>query len=387
MGIISAVGNTVEENRTALKNGVCGISLNSPFRSRHSGLPLAAVSLSNEALREKGQVDDASVTRTSLLALHALQEAVRDAGLTDREIRSSSTALIGGTTVGGMCEADHLYKDITEKNAASPFLGSYDCASVFLFLQEYYRMEGIINTINTACSSAANAILYGARLIRNGLARTVIAGGADSLSRFTVNGFNALHILSPEVCRPFDWHRQGLNLGEGAAFLVLEGGAHLDPRKKRYAELKGYHTTSDAYHPTSLSPTGEGPYLAMQGALASAGIVPAGIDFINAHGTGTENNDEVESKAMIRVFGRPPAFASTKANTGHTLGAAAAVEAVYSLLCLDNQEIYPNLHFTETIPGLELRPVTVYQPYPLRHVMSNSFGFGGNCVSLIFSKS
>ncbi len=387
MGVISAIGNTVTENHSALKNGVCGITMVPDPASGFIRVPLAAVSLHDELLREKLQVYDPAVTRTTLLALHAFREAVQDAGLTAEDLNSDRTALIGGTTVGGMCQADELYRDVSQRYTASPFLSSYDCSSVFIFLQELYRMEGIVDTINTACSSAANAIGYGARLIRSGLAKKAIVGGADSLSKFTISGFNALHILSPEICRPFDRDRQGLNLGEGAAFLVLEGEEDITRRKKVYAEVKGYHNASDAFHTTSLSADGIGPYLAMQGALMAAGLNAGEVDFINAHGTATENNDESESKAMIRVFGEPPPFISTKSNTGHTLGAAAAVEAVYSLLSLAHQEIYPSLHFSEVIPGTDLEPVTGYRRSPLRHVMSNSFGFGGNCVSLIFSKS
>jgi 3-oxoacyl-(acyl-carrier-protein) synthase len=387
MGVISAIGNTVTENHSALKKGVCGITMVPVSASGFTRVPLAEVSLPNDGLRERLQVDDPAVTRTTLLALHAFREAVRDAGLSGEDISSDRTALIGGTTVGGMSQSDELYRDVSQRYANSPFLSSYDCSSVFLFLQDQYRMRGIIDTINTACSSAGNAIGYGMRLIRSGLAGKAIVGGADSLSKFTISGFNALHILSPEICRPFDRSRQGLNLGEGAAFLVLEGEDEISPGKKIYAELKGYHNASDAFHPTSLSANGEGPYLAMLGALAAAGLNPEEVDFINAHGTATENNDESESRAMIRVFGTPPPFASTKSNTGHTLGAAAAVEAVYSLLSLAHQEVYPGLRFSEVIPGTELQPVTTYRRSPLRHIMSNSFGFGGNCVSLIFSKS
>ena len=387
MGVISAIGNTVTENHSALKNGVCGITKPPHSSPDLSQVPLAEVSLSNELLRERLQVFDPAVTRTTLLALHAFREAIRDAGLSGEEISCERTALIGGTTVGGMSQSDELYRDVSERYAASPFLSSYDCSSVFMFLQDQYRMKGIVDTINTACSSAGNAIGYGMRLIRSGLAGKAIVGGADSLSKFTISGFNALHILSPEICRPFDRSRQGLNLGEGAAFLVLEGEDEISPDKKVYAEVKGYYNASDAFHPTSLSANGEGPYLAMQGALAAAGLQAGEVDFINAHGTATENNDESESRAMIRVFGEPPPFASTKSNTGHTLGAAAAVEAVYSLLSLEHQEIYPGLRFSAVIPGTELQPVTSYHRSPLRHIMSNSFGFGGNCVSLIFSKS
>ena len=239
-----------------------------------------------------------------------------------------------------MCLTDELYADANKQDNGSEYLSSYDCASVNMYLQTHYEMNGIINTINTACSSSANAIMYGARLIKNGIARRAIVGGVDSLAKFTINGFNALHIFSPEQCTPFDENRKGLNLGEGAAFLILEKEEDING-KKVYAELTGYCNTNDAFHPSSLSDEGDGPFLAMQGALQSAGIHPSDIDFINAHGTGTENNDEVESKAMLRLFEKPPAFASTKANTGHTLGAAGAIEAVYSILNLLHQEIYP----------------------------------------------
>jgi len=387
IGVISAIGRTVAASHLALKKGLGGISRKIPFDSLYSTFPAGIAPMSDAGLKEALGVTSTATTRTGLLGLHALSEAVKDAGLREEDLSSAATALIAGTTVGGMTGADDLYRDVTEHRAASPFLSSYDCASVTLFLREYYGMQGIVDTINTACSSSANALIYGARLIRNGFAQTVIAGGMDGLSRFTLNGFGALHILSPEICAPFDAHRQGLNLGEGAAFLVLEGEDSLPRGKKVYAELTGFHNSSDAYHPTSLSPQGEGPFLAMQGALSSAGLHPAEIDLINAHGTGTENNDEVESRAMLRVFERVPPFVSTKSYTGHTLGAAAAVEAVFSLLSLEHQELYPGLQFAEPIPESGLRPVTVYQRAEIRHVMSNSFGFGGSCASLILSQS
>jgi 3-oxoacyl-(acyl-carrier-protein) synthase len=285
-----------------------------------------------------------------------------------------------------MCLTDELYHDANTDADGSEFLAAYDCGSVSLYLQARYAMNGHINTINTACSSSANAIMYGARLIKNGLAERAIVGGADSLAKFTINGFNALHILSPELCTPFDRDRKGLNLGEGAAFLVLEKEEDLT-NGKIYAELTGYGNTNDAFHPSSLSEQGDGPYLSMKQALASAALDASGIGYINAHGTGTENNDEAESRAMIRLFGTVPAFTSTKSNTGHTLGAAGAVEAVYSILNLVNQEVYPGLHFKQAIESTQLQPVQSYKKMQLEHVMSNSFGFGGNCTSLIFSKA
>jgi 3-oxoacyl-(acyl-carrier-protein) synthase len=355
--------------------------------TRYASLPAGVVPMEDSGLRQMLAVDDPAVTRTALLGLKAMQEAVADAGLDAEELSSASTALITGSTVGGMSAADHLYLDVTERRANSPLLASYDCSAVTLFLQRYYKMRGIIDTINTACSSSANAIIYGARLIRNGFARTVVAGGMDALSKFTINGFSALRILSPDICAPFDAGRKGLNLGEGAAFLVLEGEGNLPRGKKTYGELTGFHNCSDAFHPTSLSPEGIGPLLSMQGALNSAGLHPREIDLINTHGTGTENNDWVESNAMLKAFETVPPFVSTKSYTGHTLGAAAAVEAVFSLLSLEHQELYAGLQFAAPIPEFGLRPVTNRQRATIRHVMSNSFGFGGSCSSLIFSKS
>jgi 3-oxoacyl-(acyl-carrier-protein) synthase len=223
-------------------------------------------------------------------------------------------------------------------------------------------------------------------LLKHGLAKRAIVGGVDSLAKFTINGFNALHILSDEICMPFDQNRKGLNLGEGAAFLILEKEEDV-AGKKVYAELTGYCNSNDAFHPSSISDEGDGPYLSMKGALEIAKLNTSDINYINAHGTGTENNDYAESKAMMRLFGNPPAFASTKSNVGHTLGGAGAIEAVFSILNITNGEVYPNLHFSAAIEHTGLTPVTSYQKMDVKHVMSNSFGFGGNCSSLIFSKA
>lgn len=385
IGVISAIGHNVAENHMSLVNGFSGITTQSKINTRYAGtLPFGEIMLSDEALKRMLHVSDNSVTRTGLFALHAFRQATADAGLDATQIASSETAFINATTVGGMCMMDDLYRDATGHEPLSPYAASYDCASVTRFVSKAHGMQGIMNTINTACSSSANAIMYGARLIRHGLASRAVVGGVDSLSKFTINGFNALHILSGEACRPFDRDRDGLNLGEGAAFLVLEKEENAGGRKV-YARLTGYSNANDAYHPSSLSDNGEGPFLAMQAALEEAQLLPADIDFVNAHGTGTGNNDEAESRAMLRLFGSVPPFVSTKANTGHTLGAAGAIEAVYSIMNIGHQEIYPAVHFSEPITDTQLRPSPVHEKRPIRHVMSNSFGFGGNCSSLIFS--
>lgn len=388
IGVISAIGNSVPENHAALKAGKCGMTRLEMLESRFADkLYFGEVKISTGDLKQKLNAHEPGVTRTSLLALHALNEALQNSGLNSAQIESSDTALIGATTVGGMCLTDEMYKDANQNSGGSEYLSSYDFASVNLYLQKRFKIGGIVNTINTACSSSANSIMYGARLMKQGLAKRAIVGGADSLAKFTINGFNSLQILSPEICKPFDQNRKGLNLGEGAAFLILEKEEDCIG-KTIYAELTGYCNSNDAFHPSSLSDQGDGPFLAMKGAIVSAQLLPQSIGFINAHGTGTENNDAVESTAMERLFfNEVPDFASTKSNTGHTLGASGAIEAVYSILNLKYQEVYPALNFDTPIEATELVPVKRYKQKEMHHVLSNSFGFGGNCSSLIFSKA
>lgn len=386
IGVISAIGTNLKENHQALINGTCGMGKLNFVATRFADkLPFGEVNLSTEDLKEKFQVTQKGITRTSLLALHACNEAIEDSSLSKEMIQSPDTALIGASTVGGMCLTDEMHKDANSRSGGSEYLSSYDFASPNLFLQKKYNIHGQVNTINTACSSSSNAIMYGARLIKHGFAKRAIVGGVDSLAKFTINGFNSLGILSNENCRPFDETRKGLNLGEGSAFLVLEKEEDCG-NKKVYAELSGYFNANDAFHPSSLSDQGDGPYLSMLGALDSANLKPEDIAFINAHGTGTENNDLVESRAMLRIFNTVPDFASTKSNIGHTLGAAGAIEAVYSILNLQYQEVYPALNFNSAIASTGLKPVSAYAKKEIHHVLSNSFGFGGNCSSLIFSK-
>ena len=388
MGLISAIGDSVEANRDSLHNERTGISHIQFYKTAYAGkLPTAEVRHTTEELNRKiFQPESPSITRTSLLGLHAAAQAIRDSGLTPEQLSSKDTALVGATTVGGMCLTDELYHDANAKEGGTPYLTSYDYASVTLAIQERYRMAGEVSTINTACSSSANAIIYGARLIRHGYAKRAIVGGAESLAKFTINGFNALNILSSRPCAPFDKNRSGLNLGEGAGFLVLEKEEDLRGRKS-YAAFTGFGNKNDAYHPSSTSPEGTGPYMSMKAALDNSGLKSSDISYINAHGTATENNDETESRAMLRLFEKVPPFSSTKSYTGHTLGAAGAIEAIYSILNLVNQEIYASLSFHDPIPETGLIPVQHYAKQQIEHVMSNSFGFGGNCSTLIFSKT
>jgi 3-oxoacyl-[acyl-carrier-protein] synthase-1 len=250
-------------------------------------------------------------------------------------------------------------------------------------------MAGIrqnVTTISTACSSSANSIMLGARLIKNNRLKRALVGGTDALTRFTLNGFQALEILSQTGCRPFDLNRDGLTIGEGAAVLILESEEVADPSRV-VCEITGYANANEAFHATASSADGLGASLAMAGALDTAGLNPGDISYINAHGTGTDINDLSEGRAIRNVFGPGiPPVSSTKGFTGHTLGAAGAVEAVFSVLALQNQVLLPSLNFTVPMEELYFQPVITPAACLLKHVMSNSFGFGGNNTSLIFTK-
>ncbi len=379
------MGNSLHENHRGLIAGKNALTRLELFPTKYAETRyFGEVKLTDENLRKELVLTDKGISRTSLLALKAMSEAITHSQLQNSRLESKNTAIIGANTVGGMCHTSEFLHDSTSLDNPSIYISSYDNGSVTRFLQNQFGIKGISNTINTACSSGANAIAYGAELINAGLADRAIVGGVDTLAKFTINGFNSLHILSPEICRPFDNFRQGLNLGEAAAFLVLEKEEDAIG-KEIYGLLTGWSNTNDAYHASSISDNGDGPYLAMKRALEMAELQPSGISYVNAHGTATENNDITESRAMMRLFENVPPFSSTKSYIGHTLGAAGAVEAVYSLLSLKHQELYPNLQFEEAIPETGLLPVKQYQRAEVRHVLSNSFGFGGNCSSLIFS--
>ncbi|MCO5258601.1 MAG: beta-ketoacyl-[acyl-carrier-protein] synthase family protein [Crocinitomicaceae bacterium] len=388
MGSISSLGLTVEEQLKKLRSGQSGIGKVNHFQSVYSeSLPFAEINASDEELKAITGFAEKGITRTTLIAIKAFQEAIADSRLTPAQISHTRTAFISSSTVGGMCYTDALYTDANNKGEISEFYSSYEGSNHTLQIVKQFKLKGYTDTINTACSSSANAILLGARLIQSGRADRAIVGGADCLAKFTVNGFNSLRILNEQPCKPFDEHREGLTLGEGAAYLVLEAENVIE-NKPLYAEVKGFGNANDAFHPSATSDDARGPLKAMRDALSTAGLQPSAIDYINAHGTGTVNNDETESFAFMELFGTAiPAFSSTKGYTGHTLAAAGALEAIISVLSIQNNEIYPNLNFSTPIAGRGLIPVTnLKQGVEIKNVLSNSFGFGGNGTSLIISK-
>lgn len=390
MGIISSIGNNVEENFISLQSGKHGISDIQMFETRHAGaIKTGEVKLSNEELIQKLQLDeDNNVTRTSLLGMVAAKEAVESAGIS--EINGCKTGLISSTSVGGMDITEKYFYSYESFPEKQKYIDAHDAGNSSLAIAGYLGLKGMVSTISTACSSAANAIMMGAKLIKNGVLDRVIVGGTDSLSKFTLNGFNTLMILTDSYNTPFDNDRKGLNLGEAAAFLVLESEEIVKKENKKVlAYLSGYGNANDAHHQTASSENGQGAFLAMQQALKVSGLAKEDINYINVHGTATPNNDLSEGIAMIRIFGenKVPEFSSTKAFTGHTLAAAAGIEAVFSILAIQNSLIFPNLNFTTKMAEFDLTPVTELKKKDINHVLSNSFGFGGNCSTLIFSKS
>lgn len=386
--MISAIGNNVPESFLSLSQSKTGIGKINHLTTRYKDEFLAGeIKLSNEALVDLVKDNNPALNRNSYIAMLAAKEAVINSGIDTSD--GLRTGVISSTTVAGMSKTELYYKEMFEKDDHLNVLDTHDCGDSTERIADYIGNVDYVTTISTACSSAANAIMLGCRMIKHGQLDRVVVGGVDALSKFTFNGFNTLMILDREWCKPFDENRKGLNLGEGAAFVVIEGENALNLRKgKALAEVVGYANANDAYHQTASSPEGYGATLAIQQALAMSGLTPSQIDYINMHGTGTPNNDLSESFATKAVFGsQVPKFSSTKAFTGHTLAAAASIEAVISVLSLQNSMIFPNLNFTTAIAETGLIPETTLVNTPLNTILSNSFGFGGNCSSLIFKKA
>ncbi|QNJ97788.1 beta-ketoacyl-[acyl-carrier-protein] synthase family protein [Constantimarinum furrinae] len=386
MGIISAIGNTVAENLSGLRSSASGIgNLEHITTSHASEIKVGEVKMTNAELASMLHLtEEHNYTRTALLGAIAAKEALHNSGADLKD--TLRTGLISSTTVGGMDMTEKYFKEFTSRPGTRKYINSHLAGDSTQKIAAQLGITGFVTTVSTACSSAANAIMLGTRLIKAGKLDRVVVGGTDALSKFTINGFKSLMILSDEACAPFDAHRKGLNLGEGAAYLILESEA-VAKREKRYimAWVRGYGNANDAFHQTASSPTGDGAYMAMKEALKTANLNAADIDYINAHGTATMNNDLSESEALIRIFGdHLPSFSSTKSFTGHTLAAAGAVEAVFSVLALQEQTVFPNLNFSTAIAKTQLIPETRIQKKKIRNILSNSFGFGGNCTSLIF---
>ena len=388
MGIISSIGKTVEENYDALIHQKTGISTIENIETIHKDvIKVGEIKMTNQELEQLLNLPkNNNYSRTAMLGAYAVEKAVENAQIKD--INEFKTGLISATSVGGMDMTEKFYYEYFEDEACQKYIQAHDAGDATHKMAEHIGLKGIVTTVSTACSSAANAIMIGSRLIQSGQLDRVIVGGTDALAKFTINGFKTLMILSDTYNTPFDNERKGLNLGEAAAFLVLESEEVAKKQNKKVlAYVSGYGNANDAFHQTASSENGEGAYLAMHKALKMSGLATTDIDYINAHGTATPNNDLSEGRAIVRVFeDNVPEFSSTKPYTGHTLAAAAAIEAVYSVLALQNNVVFPNLNFKNQMEEFNITPQTTLKEKEINHVLSNSFGFGGNCSTVIFSK-
>ena len=384
VGVVSALGVGVERNLAALREGASGITTHPILLKTSHRLPVGELSLSNEELHNLLAISPREhLSRTALLGILAVREALKGLDMSN----PTHIGLVSSTSVGGMDLTEHFFEEFIANDSAGRLrdVRMHDCAASTDAIARHTGIKGYTTTISTACSSAANAVIMGAKLLKHNIVDSVVVGGTDALSAFTLNGFKSLIIIYENPCRPFDETRAGLNLGEGAGYIVLQ-------REKdathHICRLEGYANRNDAHHQTASSAEGNGAYMAMADAIAMAGIAPSEVDYINAHGTGTPNNDASESAAFVRLFGPSvPPFSSTKGYTGHTLAAAGGIEAVFSVLAIKHGHIYANHNFSEPIAAYNLKPATRFEEgREVRCVLSNSFGFGGNCSSLLFTR-
>ena len=380
-GILSAIGNNPQEVCTSLLNRQTGIGKTQYLRTRHTDLPVGEVKLSNDQMKAQLGLDPSQpVSRTTLMGALAVRQAVDESGLT---LSGKRVVLICGTTVGGMDLTEEYYSQLLTGEREIGLLKYHDCGNSTDHIARILGIECETCTISTACSSSLNSIILGAEMLRRNEADIIIAGGSESLSRFHLNGFNTLMILDREQCRPFDATRAGLNLGEGAGFVVLvreEQCVH-----KPLGWIGGYCNSCDAFHQTASSADGQGAYIAMNGALQMAGLKPSDIDYVNAHGTGTPNNDPSESTALRLIFGESlPPVSSTKSFTGHTTSASGSIESIICLIAMQHRFIPASLGFSQRDPDC-IMPATGTQGVTLDNVLCNSFGFGGNDSSLVIS--
>jgi len=393
MGIFCAIARDLPEFRTNLFNGTCGIGKVDLFDIAGYNCRMAAQIRASRLKARLPSRQTKRISRCDLLGLIAAREAIQNARIDLNKIDARRIGVIMGGGAGGMLSWEKFRREIWKdrpKRYASGVLASAPCTLTDL-IASHYGIAGPRSTITTACSSSANAVGYGFDLIRSGRLDCVITGGSEALSELTFAGFHSLKVMSPEPCCPFDVNRQGLSLGEGAGIIVLEAYENAAKRgASPVAMITGYALNSDAYHMTSPDPEGMGMYRVMTAALKQSGLDPGSIDYVNAHGTATKINDKMESRAIGRVFrdeGQQTWVSATKSMVGHCLGASGAIEAIATILAIDQQTLPPTVHLDEIDPQCQLNHVTQTGiQKPIRAALSNSFAFGGNNTSLVFGK-
>ncbi|HEX5219709.1 MAG TPA: beta-ketoacyl-[acyl-carrier-protein] synthase family protein [Verrucomicrobiae bacterium] len=383
IGIVAAPGANLTEVWQAVANGACGLKPLSLFQSpRYGQVPVGEIRFD---LRKLGAPLRGS--RSDKMGWLAARDAIADAKLNISDYGDRAGVLLG-CSVGGSFDSEQFLINLMKRGIMRPRPTRFhECVSAIETIADHFGLYGPSMGIATACSSGALAIAAAAEMIQTGEADVMLAGGTDSLSRTTWSGFHSLLLVDSQGCRPFDVTRGGMSFGEGAAVLVLENE---ETARKRgatiIARLTGWGASCDAHHATQPHPDGAGALAAMKAALHRANLPATAIDYVNAHGTGTRDNDLAEAKALKTLFGdKVPPFSSTKRIFGHALAASGALEAVVCIEALRRQQLPPNPGYFQPDPAIGLEPVTKLRPASLTHVMSNSFGFGGNNGTLIFS--
>ena len=382
IGAITALGRGVEAQASSLESGSRSMHAPTLFDAMGGG-PVAEVAGGLVPPLPPGHswID----TRAVRLAVAALDEAVDDAGMDADSMRRASIWV--GTTSSGILEGEValMIGGDSPRPAYRHFDDQYVAGAVARAVSRLRGIRGARRTLSTACSSSANALARAAAAVEAGESDVAVVIGVDPIARTTYFGFGSLGLLSSRPTRPFDAGRDGLTLGEGAACLIVESRAHATARGARVrARVLGWHMNVDGHHITQPDPEGRGIEACMRGALDRSGLDPAGVDHVNAHGTGTPQNDLIEGQAIGRVFGRRVPVTSTKSFTGHPLGAAGALEAVFSVIAIRDGTIPATQGIERMDPALDIDVVTGRsRRVAVRTVMSNSFGFGGNNCCLV----
>jgi 3-oxoacyl-[acyl-carrier-protein] synthase II len=377
----------------ALRNARCAIGDMTLFSTAGFRTGRAAVAPTPEVDDLGGGAVGARLSRSDRMALAAAREAWLGSGIGDAKLSADRIAVVVGGTTGGMLEAEEMLRRRRSGGLGRMHLRgllTIPVASTADVLAHAFGCMGARATAVTACSSSANSLGFAADLIQDGRADAAIAGGTDAHCKMTFAGFNALQALAPDVCRPFDRRRAGLSLGEGAAMFVLEEEGHARRRGAVVlAEFGGYGMSADAHHMTAPDPEGRGAVLAMRRALRDARVTPEAVEYVNAHGTGTPQNDPIETRAIKGVFGEHAlrmAVSSTKSQTGHCLGAAGAIEILATVLGICHGFVPPTIHLEEPDLECDLDYVPgAARERRVRVAVSNSYGFGGNNTSVVLT--
>src|SRR5437763_8422230 len=381
-GVVSPLGFGLRETLDSLREGRDCIAQVTRFSVAECRCKTAGQVADERLINDQPEAGRARrLHRASFMMIYALKEALA------QEPRFKPELTVIGTTSGGMSYGEDYYRSLYRHGSLrdSPaWIANYPAQKPVIDAEEAVGISAPCQVIANACASGTNAIGHAFECVRSGRYRRILAGGYDAVSEMVFVGFDSLQASRPEKCRPFDRHRTGMVLGEGAAILALE---NLELAQERgapvLAEIIGYGISTDSFHITQPNPSGVGPRQAMERALQSAQVSANEVDYINAHGTATVFNDAAEGKAISGLFNGVP-VSSTKSMMGHSLGAAGAVEAIFCLLALQHQFLPSNINFTASDDDLDLNIVAnETRPTVLRIVLSNSFGFGGTNASIL----